>query len=144
MAFYVYMLASGRNGTLYVGQTDDLLARVHQHREKTFKGFTARYDVGRLVWFEVCGDRDSALTYERQIKKWYRAWKLRTIEAANPEWRDLYDDLLDPGHPLHPDLTASLDPSSPRMRGPRLVSARLNAATHANLDPRTRGEGGQR
>ena len=93
MAFYVYMLASGRNGTLYVGQTDDLIARVQQHREKILPGFTVKYDVDRLVWFEVCADRDSALTRERQIKKWNRAWKLELIEKANPSWDDLWRTL---------------------------------------------------
>ena len=83
--FYVYMLASERNGTLY--HTDALIERVRQHREKTFDGFTAIHGVDRLVWFEVHGERASAFRRERQIKKWYRAWKLRTIEAENPEWR---------------------------------------------------------
>ena len=141
MAFYVYMLASGRNGTLYVGQTDDLIARVHQHCEKALKGFTAKYGVDRLVWFEVCTDRDSALTYERRIKKWYRAWKLRTIEAANPEWRDLYEDLLDPGRPLHPDLSVS---ASPAHAGAQTSALGQQAAGVANLGPRMRGEDGQR
>ena len=142
MAFYVYVLASGRNGTLYVGQTENLVVRMQQHREKAFKGFTAKYGVDRLVWFEVHEERDIALTRERQIKKWYRAWKLRTIEQSNPDWRDLYDDLLDPGHALHPDL--QLAPPPPRMRGPRPVSASLDVAEVANLDPRMRGEDGRR
>ena len=102
--FYVYMLASDRNGTLYVGHTDDLIERVRQHRAKETPGFTSRYHVDRLVWFETHDDRSDAFRRERQIKKWYRAWKLRTIEAANCEWRDLYDDLLTLDQPLHPDL----------------------------------------
>ena len=100
------MLASDRNGTVYVGHTDDLTERVRQHREKELPGFTAMYAVDRLVWFEAHDDRDGAFRRERQIKKWYRAWKLRTIEAGNPEWRDLYADLLKPDQPLHPDLAA--------------------------------------
>ena len=119
--FYVYILASERNGTLYVGQTDDLIERVRQHREKERLGFSAKYNVDRLVWFEEHSSRDDALTHERQIKKWYRAWKLRTIEAANPEWRDLYDDLLKPEQPLHPDLHAwaaeQVKSGSPHSRG---------------------------
>ena len=140
MAFYVYMLASGRNGTLYVGQTDDLVARVQQHREKALKGFTAKYGIDCLVWFEVCADRDSALTYERQVKKWYRAWKLRTIEAGNPEWRDVYEDLLDPGYPLHPNLSF---PASPAHAGVQTFSFAGQVAGVANLDSRMRGEGGK-
>ena len=93
LAFYVYMLASGRNGTLYVGQTDDLLSRVHQHREKAVGGFTGKYDVNRLVWFEICDSRDGALLRERQIKKWNRAWKLELIEKNNPGWDDLWFSL---------------------------------------------------
>jgi putative endonuclease len=119
--FYVYILASDRNGTLYVGQTDDLIERVRQHREKERRGFSAKYGANRLVWFEEHLGRESALTRERQIKKWYRAWKLRTIEAANPEWRDLYDDLLQPEQPLHPALhtcaAAKQTSLDPRMRG---------------------------
>ena len=115
------MLASQPNGTLYVGHTEDLIARVHQHREKTFSGFTAEYDVARLVWLERHETREAALRRERQIKKWYRAWKLRTIEASNPEWRDLYEDLISAPEPLHPDLAfmAEVQQTSlgPRIRG---------------------------
>ena len=93
MAFYVYMLASRRNGTLYIGMTDDLPARVWQHREKLRAGFTSRYGVHRLVWFESHYTRDSAFTRERRMKKWNRAWKIELIERSNPGWRDLYEDL---------------------------------------------------
>ena len=120
--FYAYMLASDRNGTLYVGHTDDLIERVRQHREKERAGFTARYGVDRLVWYEAHHDRDGAFRRERQIKNWYRAWKLRTIEAGNPEWRDLYDDLIKPEQSLHPDL------------------AGWSQTTQASLDPRMRGD----
>ena len=114
------MLASDRNGTLYVGHTDDLVERVRQHRAKERPGFTARYGVDRLVWFELHDDREVAFRRERQIKKWCRAWKLRTIEAGNPEWRDLSDDLIRPEQPLHPDLRAIVGGQAslgPRMRG---------------------------
>lgn len=89
MAFYVYILASRRNGTLYVGYTDDLVRRVIAHKAKTLGGFTTRYGVGRLVWFEEHETRESAWTRERRIKEWKRAWKIQLIEAENPEWRDL-------------------------------------------------------
>ncbi len=91
--FYVYILSSGRNGTLYTGSTDDLIGRVYQHRTKARPGFTAKYDVLHLVWYEVCDTREGAFTRERRIKDWKRAWKLNLIEVANPDWRDLYDDL---------------------------------------------------
>ena len=91
--FFVYILASKRNGTLYAGSTDDLIRRVWEHKEKIRKGFTAKYDVGLLVWFEAHDTRESALLREKQIKKWNRAWKLRLIEERNPEWEDLYETL---------------------------------------------------
>ena len=93
MAFFTYILSSGRNGTLYVGSTDDLIKRVGEHKAKVFRGFTSRYDVDRLVWFQVHGTREDAFLKERRIKKWKRAWKLRMIEAVNPDWRDLYDQI---------------------------------------------------
>jgi len=89
MAFYVYMLASRRNGTLYIGTTDDLLKRVWLHREGILPGFTREYGVKHLVWHETHETRESALLRERQMKKWNRAWKLESIEASNPNWRDL-------------------------------------------------------
>ena len=89
--FWVYMLASQRNGTLYIGSTDDLAKRVWEHREEIFKGFTAQYGVKMLVWYEAHEVRESAFTRERQMKKWKRAWKIELIEKENPDWRDLYD-----------------------------------------------------
>ncbi|MDO8878132.1 MAG: GIY-YIG nuclease family protein [Pseudolabrys sp.] len=93
MAFYVYILCNKRNGTLYVGMTDDLVKRTWQHREGTFEGFTKNYDLKSLVWFEEHHSRESAFGRERQMKKWNRAWKLRLIESQNPEWRDLWDEI---------------------------------------------------
>jgi putative endonuclease len=90
MSFYVYILASKRNGTLYIGMTDNLVRRVWQHREGMIPGFTREYGIKSLVWYEQHESRESALVRERQMKKWRRAWKLREIEAVNPEWRDLY------------------------------------------------------
>lgn len=87
--FYTYIMASKLNGTLYIGHTDELAVRVSQHKTKTFKGFTARYDVKRLVWFEEHATREEAFVRERQIKKWKRAWKIRLIEAENPDWLDI-------------------------------------------------------
>ena len=91
MPFFVYMLASKRNGTLYIGMTDDLVRRVWEHRQATVEGFTKTYDVKTLVWFEQHASRESAFARERQMKKWNRAWKLREIERENPDWRDLYE-----------------------------------------------------
>jgi len=94
MNFYVYILASRPNGTLYIGMTDDLAKRVWIHRAGLLPGFTARYDVKMLVWYEPHETRESAFMRERQLKKWNRAWKLALIEQTNPAWRDLYDELL--------------------------------------------------
>jgi len=91
MAFYVYMLASKRNGTLYLGLTDDLIRRVWQHRNNVTRGFTTRYNVKLLAWFEEHQTRESAFTRERQMKKWNRAWKTELIEKQNPQWRDLWE-----------------------------------------------------
>ena len=92
--FYIYMLASRRNGALYTGSTDDLIGRVHQHRTHALPGFTARYEVTQLVWYEVADTREAAFTRERQIKEWKRARKIELIEAANPQWLDLYERLF--------------------------------------------------
>lgn len=89
----VYLLASHRNGTLYVGVTSNLLQRLHQHREGLIEGFTSDYGVRRLVWFEQHATMEYAITREKRIKKWNRAWKIRLIEEANPDWRDLAVDL---------------------------------------------------
>jgi putative endonuclease len=91
--FFVYILASGRNGTLYVGVTSNLRQRVCQHKEKVFGGFTGKYGVDRLVWFEDFPDAESAIVREKQLKNWRRSWKLELIEHANPYWRDLYDEI---------------------------------------------------
>lgn len=93
MAYYTYLLASDRNGTLYVGVTSDLVRRVYEHKNKVKPGFTRRYDVGRLVWFEIYDDPTNAILREKEIKKWRRAWKLRPIEQSNPQWVDLYDQI---------------------------------------------------
>lgn len=90
----VYILASRRNGTLYVGVTSDLIQRVWQHKNDQAEGFTKRYGVHRQVWYVTCDDMAAAIAREKAIKEWKRAWKIELIEKANPEWRDLYAELL--------------------------------------------------
>ncbi|HEY8623465.1 MAG TPA: GIY-YIG nuclease family protein [Casimicrobiaceae bacterium] len=92
-AFYVYILASRRNGTLYAGVTSNLAQRVWQHREGFVNGFSKEHAVKLLVWYEQHETADSAITREKQIKKWNRAWKIEMIEAKNPYWDDLYRDV---------------------------------------------------
>ncbi len=91
--YWVYIMASGRNGTLYVGVTGDIARRAHEHRTAAVDGFTSRYDVKLLVHCEAFGEVHLALQREKAIKKWPRRWKLDLIEESNPDWRDLYDDL---------------------------------------------------
>ena len=90
MAYYVYLLASKKHGTLYLGVTNDIGRRVYEHREKMIKGFTSRYGVDKLVWFEIYDDVITAIAREKELKKWRRDWKIRLIEEKNPEWVDLY------------------------------------------------------
>jgi putative endonuclease len=94
MSYYVYLMASGRNGTLYVGVTSDLVKRVFQHKNDLADGFTKSYSVHDLVWFESTSSVEEAIRKEKQIKDWKRAWKIELIEKANPRWRDLYPDIL--------------------------------------------------
>ena len=93
-SYYVYILASKRDGTLYIGVTSNLVKRAWQHREGLVDGFTKTYNVKRLVWFEAHEDVTAAITREKQIKKWNRAWKIDLIQEHNPQWRDLYEDLV--------------------------------------------------
>ena len=90
---YVDILASARYGTLYIGVTSDLIARVWQHKNESADGFTKKYRIHQLVWFEVHQDVIAAITREKQLKRWKRAWKLDLISGYNPSWRDLYRDL---------------------------------------------------
>jgi putative endonuclease len=92
--FAVYLLASDRNGTLYIGVTSKLAERVWQHKEGLVDGFTKKNEVGRLVWYEMHDDAIGAIGREKQIKKWNRAWKVRMIEETNPYWNDLYDEIV--------------------------------------------------
>ena len=94
MAFFTYIVASRRNGTLYTGSTDDLIKRVAEHRDKLRPGFTSRYGVALLVWYEIHETRNAAFVRERQIKEWKRVWKLELIERKNLAWADLFPTLL--------------------------------------------------
>ena len=93
MQYYVYILASKRNGTLYIGSTSELIGRTWQHKNKVVEGFTKKYGVNILVYYEIAETREAAALRERQLKKWNRAWKIRLIEEKNKEWKDLYDTL---------------------------------------------------
>ena len=92
--FYVYILANKRNGTLYIGVTSDLLKRVWEHKEKLSEGFTAKYGVDKLVYYEQFQDAEYALSREKRLKKYNRKWKLDLIEKSNPVWKDLYEELI--------------------------------------------------
>jgi putative endonuclease len=91
--YFVYLLASKPYGTLYIGMTTDLLRRVWEHKNKVVPGFTRKYDIDRLVWFESHNTHEAALQREKQIKEWKRDWKINLIESKNRHWADLYDGL---------------------------------------------------
>ena len=91
---FVYIMASGRNGTLYIGVTSNLAQRVWHHREGSADGFTKRYCCKTLVWFEHFEDIETAIRREKQMKEWKRLWKLRAIEERNPDWNDLFESLF--------------------------------------------------
>lgn len=93
MIFHVYLLASKKYGTIYLGVTNNLVRRVYEHREELAPGFTSRYGVKRLVWYEPHADAPTAIGREKQMKKWRRDWKIRLIEQSNPDWLDLYDGI---------------------------------------------------
>jgi putative endonuclease len=93
VAYYVYILASGRNGTLYVGMTNDLVRRIHEHRIDAVDGFTKKYRVHSLVYFETFDDPRSAIEREKKLKRWRRDWKIALFARTNPKWRDLFDDI---------------------------------------------------
>ncbi len=91
--YYVYILASGANGTLYIGVTSDLVRRVYEHKNDLVEGFTKQYKVHDLVYYECADNPEAAITREKQLKKWNRLWKLNLINKSNPEWKDLYNDI---------------------------------------------------
>jgi putative endonuclease len=90
----VYIMASGRNGTLYIGVTSDVIKRIWEHKNDVVESFTSRYKVHDLVWYEAHETMESAITRESALKNWKRKWRLELIEETNPGWRDLYSDLL--------------------------------------------------
>jgi putative endonuclease len=97
--YFVYILASQPNGTLYIGVTNNLARRVYEHRQGSVGGFTKKYGVHQLVYYEMTTDIRDAIEREKRLKKWNRQWKIELIESQNPKWRDLYDD-IDDGSPL--------------------------------------------
>lgn len=107
-------MTNRKNGTLYVGVTSDLSQRIWQHREGVVEGFTSRYGVDRLMWFELHGTMESAIRREKQIKKWNRGWKIRLIEDSNPDWRDIAMDL---GFEPHLVKFETHNPRHPRAGG---------------------------
>ena len=93
MPSYVYILANRKNGALYIGVTSDLAQRIHQHKQKLLPGFTAKYSIGKLVYYETFDDIEFAIQREKQMKEWQRAWKIEKIRTMNPDWKDLYETL---------------------------------------------------
>ena len=92
--YFVYILASKRNGTLYIGVTSNLTKRLYEHKNKLLKGFTEKYNVNKLVYYETSNDQTSAIIREKQLKKWNRKWKIELIEKNNPKWVDLSEDWI--------------------------------------------------
>jgi putative endonuclease len=93
MSYYVYILASRRDGAIYLGVTNNIVRRVYEHRTKAVPGFTSKYNITRLVWIEIYDDPISAISREKELKKWKRDWKVKLIEKDNPEWNDLYESI---------------------------------------------------
>ena len=93
MSYYVYILASDRNGTLYIGVTNNLIRRIYQHKHESTDGFTKKYRVKTLVYFEIFDTALNAISREKQLKNWRREWKLNLIEQSNPYWNDLYPQI---------------------------------------------------
>jgi putative endonuclease len=93
MAYYVYIVASRKDGAIYLGITNDIVRRIYEHRTKATPGFTSKYNITLLVWFEIYDDPVSAISREKELKKWRRAWKIQLIETQNPGWDDLYESI---------------------------------------------------
>ena len=93
-SYYIYIMASRRNGTLYIGITNDIVRRVYEHKNNFISGFTSKYSIHNLVYYEQFDNIESAIQREKQLKKWNRKWKIELIERVNPNWKDLYEDLL--------------------------------------------------
>jgi putative endonuclease len=94
MQYFIYILTSKKNGTLYIGVTSDLIKRVYEHKNELVEGFTQKYAIHNLVYFEATESIESAIMREKQLKKWNRAWKINLIEKSNPVWKDLYPELI--------------------------------------------------
>jgi putative endonuclease len=94
-SFYVYILCNKRNGTLYTGITSNLVKRIYEHKNNLIEGFSQKYNIHSLVWYELHDTAETAITREKQIKTWKRQWKMRLIEKNNPEWNDLYDTICE-------------------------------------------------
>jgi putative endonuclease len=92
--YYLYIVASKKNGTLYIGVTGDLVKRTYEHKHNAVDGFTKKYNVHKLVYYETYKDVEEAILREKQMKKWNRKWKVRIIEENNPEWKDLYNEII--------------------------------------------------
>lgn len=92
--YYIYILASKRNGTLYIGVTNNLIRRIYEHKQNLIDGFSKKYNVHILVYFEAMTNIETAITREKQLKRWDRDWKITLIEKSNPQWKDLYHDIL--------------------------------------------------
>jgi len=92
-SYYVYIITNKRFGTLYVGVTNHLIARILQHRDGIVPGFTKKYNLTRLVWFQATDDIEGAILFEKRLKRWRREWKIKLIESENPDWRDLWYDI---------------------------------------------------
>jgi putative endonuclease len=93
-AYYVYILASGKNGTLYIGVTNDLFRRIQEHKQGLVEGFSKKYKVDQLVYYEETEDIVTAIEYEKRLKSWNRDWKVQLIERINPQWNDLFEDII--------------------------------------------------
>ena len=93
-SYFVYILSNRRHGTLYTGVTNDLVRRVHEHRQGDVEGFTSRYGLKRLVWYEPFDDIEQAILREKRIKRWRRHWKIQLVEKRNPDWRDLWEEIV--------------------------------------------------
>ena len=94
MSYYVYILTNKRNGTLYIGVTNDLIRRVYEHKTNAIEGFSKKYSTHTLIYYEELSDINAALGREKQLKKWKRLWKLKLIESLNPNWDDLYEKII--------------------------------------------------
>ena len=136
----VYLLASQRNGTLYIGVTSNLIQRVWQHREGVVEGFTKQHDVKTLVWYEQHATMESAISKEKAMKKWLRQWKLATIEKTNPYWRDLWPEIIGAEPPAVVPAKAETQSAAPgETTIAPVIPAQAGIQNATTLDSRLRG-----